>query len=134
MLGNILVLTLVSVGLLLLSVLGIGIVLVRLPEEYFARPRCPWWRQQEGWTGLDIARVTAKNLAGAILMIVGILLSAVPGVPGQSLLTVFMGLFLVDFPGKYRLQCWILRRRGVSRRVNRLRLRFGRVPLAVPES
>jgi len=133
-LGNILIVTLVSVGLFLLSVLGIGIVLVRLPEKYFARPRCPWWRQQEEWTSLDIARVTAKNLAGAILMIVGILLSAVPGVPGQSLLTVFMGLFLVDFPGKYRLQCWILRRRGVSRRVNRLRLRFGRAPLAVPES
>ena len=134
MLGNILALSLVSVGLLLLSVLAIGIVLVRLPENYFARPRCPWWRHQQDWTGLEIARIIAKNLAGALLVIVGILLSAVPGVPGQSLLTVFMGLLLVDFPGKYRLQCWILRRRGVSRRVNLLRIRFGRVPLAAPES
>jgi hypothetical protein len=133
-LGSILVLSLVSVGLLFVSVVAIGIVLVRLPENYFARPRCPWWRHPEEWTGLDIARTTAKSLAGAILMIVGILLAAVPGVPGQSLLTVFMGLFLVDFPGKYRLQCWILRRRGISRRVNRLRIRFGRGPLAAPES
>jgi uncharacterized membrane protein YbaN (DUF454 family) len=132
--GNILVLTLISVGLLLLSVLAIGIVVVHLPEKYFVLPRRPWWRHREQWTGLEIAKTAAKNLAGALLVIVGILLCAVPGVPGQSLLTVFMGLFLVDFPGKYRLQCWILRRRGVSRTVNRLRILFGRVPLAAPES
>lgn len=134
MLANVLLLTLISVGLLILSVLAVGIVLLRLPEEYFVRARPPWWRRKERWTGPQVAKTVAKNLAGVLLVVGGAALAAVPGVPGQSLLTVFMGLFLVDFPGKYRFQCWILRRRGVSRRVNRLRVRFGRRPLASPES
>jgi hypothetical protein len=132
-LDNLLILSLSSLGLLVLGVLATGITVVLLPEQYFARARRPWWRHPGPWRGPELAKTAAKNLAGFVLVAIGAVLS-VPGVPGPGLLTVFIGLFLVDFPGKYRLQCWILRRRHVNRLVHRLRLRFGRPPLAFPES
>ena len=36
---------------------------------------------------------------------------------------------LFEFPGKRRLEAWVLRRRGVSAGINKMRARFGREPL-----
>lgn len=131
---SLLLVTLLSAGFLILSLVAIGIVLVRLPEEYFTKPRQPWWKREKRWRGRDVARILAKNAAGVLLVAVGGLLALIPGVPGQSLLTIFMGLFLVDFPGKHRWQCWILRRKRLNRWVGGVRLRFGRRPFTLPEA
>ena len=69
-----------------------------------------------------------KNLFGVFLVALGIVLS-LPGVPGQGVLTILMGAMLLDFPGKRRVERWLLRRRGVFTSINRLRARFGRRPL-----
>jgi hypothetical protein len=58
----------------------------------------------------------------------GLLLS-LPGIPGQGLLTVLIGLMLVDFPGKLRLERWLIGLPRVLQTVNRLRQRYGRPPL-----
>lgn len=71
-----------------------------------------------------------KNLFGAILLVVGIILS-VPGLPGQGLLTVLAAVLLLDFPGKRKLLYGILRRPRLLGTVNRLRQRFLRAPLVV---
>ena len=39
-----------------------------------------------------------KNMAGVLLVVLGILLS-LPGVPGQGILTILLGIMLLDFPG-----------------------------------
>lgn len=106
-------------------------VLVHLPDDYFARPRRPL-RPSEGWTPLRLAAVVGKNLAGLIVVALGLLLS-LPGVPGQGLLTILIGLFLIDFPGKYRLERKILGQRSIRRWVDRLRARAGRPPLRFPD-
>ena len=66
------------------------------------------------------------------LVLLGGVLS-VPGIPGQGLLTVVIGLVLLDFPGKRRLEQSILSRPGLRVRVNRLRARFGREPLVLDD-
>ena len=38
--------------------------------------------------------------------------------PGQGLLTMVVGLLLVDFPGKYRLERWLVTRQQVWRSIN----------------
>ena len=51
--------------------------------------------------------------------------------PGQGILTILVGFTLLDFPGKFRLQRWIVTRRGVLESINWVRKKAGREPLAL---
>lgn len=106
------------------SLLLVARVALTLPEDYFESPpaRGPWTLQRVG-----------RNLAGMVLIVLGVVLS-LPGVPGQGLLTLLMGLLLVDFPGRRRLELALVRRPGVLGALNRLRTRFGRSALRPPRS
>jgi hypothetical protein len=112
---------------LAVTLLVLGGILIRLPATYFLdHHRRDLWIDHHPcirWTG-----ILFKNMAGLGLVLFGLLLS-LPGVPGQGLLTILLGLILLDFPGKRRLERWILRRPGILDRVNRLRHRFGRPSL-----
>lgn len=104
----------------------VAAVIVRLPADYFrdgyASPmaeRHPVVR----WTG-----VVVKNAAGALLVVLGLLLS-LPGIPGQGLLTILIGVMLLDFPGKRRIERRLISRPRVLAGINALRARFGKAPL-----
>ena len=70
----------------------------------------------------------AKNGMGLILIVLGFLLS-LPGIPGQGVLTMLIGLMLVDFPGKRPLERRLVARPGVLETMNRVRAWLGRPPL-----
>jgi hypothetical protein len=72
----------------------------------------------------------AKNLAGVVLVLLGLIM-AIPGVPGQGLLTAVIGITLLNLPGKLRLERRLLRIAALRRGINRLRARFARPPLEV---
>jgi hypothetical protein len=65
-----------------------------------------------------------------VLVVLGLIM-AVPGVPGQGLLTVLIGLTLLSFPGKRRLERRFVRMPALLRGINRLRGRFRRPPLEI---
>ena len=71
-----------------------------------------------------------KNIAGVVLLLLGFVM-ALPGVPGQGLLTMIIGLTLVDFPGKVDLERRLVARPFVLRQLNLLRARFRRPPLGL---
>jgi hypothetical protein len=109
----------------------VGAVLVLLPATYFLDSH-----QRDIWIDRHPAiRWSAKilkNACGWCLILIGIILS-LPGVPGQGLLMILVGLLLVDFPDKRHLERRLLGRRGVAERINRLRARFGRPALILQE-
>jgi hypothetical protein len=72
--------------------------------------------------------IFAKNLLGLVLVFAGIIMS-LPGVPGQGVLTILLGIMLLDFPGKRALETRIVGRPRVNSAVNALRARFGKPPL-----
>jgi len=51
--------------------------------------------------------------------------------PGQGLLTIFVGLMLLDFPGKYQVERRAVSYKPILRSINWLRQRVGRDPLRV---
>jgi hypothetical protein len=116
----------IAVGIAL-STAVLVIVFVALPADYLHSPRAtsPWEKRHAllRW----IVRL-AKNLAAIILIGLGVLLS-IPGIPGQGLLTILVGIILLDFPGKVRIEKQLVTRPAVLRSINRLRARFGRPPL-----
>ena len=64
------------------------------------------------------------------LILLGLAVS-LPGIPGQGLLTILIGLMLIDFPGKHRLERTIISRPKILRTVNRLRARYDKRPLVL---
>ena len=111
---------------LLFSLGAVMAVLVRLPATYFrdddvsiSPRRHPIIR--------GIA-VILKNMFGALLILLGLFLS-LPGVPGQGILTILIGVMLLNFPGKRRLERWLVSRPRVLPVINGLRARFGKPPL-----
>ncbi|NNE67639.1 MAG: hypothetical protein HKN33_13840 [Pyrinomonadaceae bacterium] len=117
----------IFLGSLLLSFLAIGIVMVKIPANYFSShykqdflPGSPWLVR---W-----GAVIAKNILGVLLIIIGILLS-LPGVPGQGILTILLGLIMLDIPGKRPLEARIIKRPKVLAAINNLRERFDKPPL-----
>lgn len=119
--------SLATVVMFVLSIVGVPWYLARMPADYFSRrERRELQLQAPRPTPLRWALVIGKNVLGVTLIVVGI---AMLVLPGQGLLTIIAGLFLADFPGKRRLERRLIAIKPVFRGINALRRRAGRPPL-----
>ncbi|MGH9882404.1 MAG: hypothetical protein ACRD6N_13285 [Pyrinomonadaceae bacterium] len=111
------------------SLAVVSIILVKIPPDYFKEGyRRDFWPDRH--PGIRLAGVIGKNILGLVLVALGIAMS-LPGVPGQGILTILLGVMLLDFPGKRRLEQKLISRPNVLRTVNRLRHRFGKPALVL---
>lgn len=124
---------LVFAASVLVSLALVVFVIVRLPPHYFVgedppslfSASRPAWQRTAGHIG--------KNILGVVLILVGVVLS-LPGVPGQGVLTILIGMTLIDFRGKRRLEQRIMRHPAVRDGANRIRARFGKEPFELPSA
>jgi len=127
--GQILIGVGLFVGSLTLSFAAIAIVMVKVPKNYFSthykRDFLPGSSFIVRW-----GAVIAKNILGVFLILLGIVLS-LPGVPGQGILTILLGLIMLDIPGKRPLEARIIKRPAVLSAINNLRAKYGKEPLEV---
>ena len=119
-----------SVLVLLASLFLVPWLLARIPERYFAQRKPPPSTFKVAHPALGPLFAVARNILGMLLLIVGV---AMLVLPGQGILTIIAASFLLQFPGKYRLQRWILRRSPASQSINWLRQRLGKPPLQFGE-
>ena len=112
----------ISLVLAIGSVALVAVVVVHWPADHFkahqpgvGEPRHP------------LATV-GRNVAGVLLILLGMVM-ALPGIPGQGILTMIVGLTRVDFPGKRGLERRLIGRPHILHAINRLRARFKRAPL-----
>jgi len=110
--------------------IGVRVVLT-LPITYFVIDEVRYSQRPATWSG-RLGRL-ARNALGLVLVLIGVLLS-IPGIPGQGVLTILIGVLLLDFPGRRRAERRLIGVRGVLEAVNRLRGWFRRPPLAAPPS
>jgi len=121
-----------SLLLVVLTMVAVPFWLIRLPADYFTgekRRRAEWALRHpvERWILLVL-----RGVAGFLLVLVGLALLVLPG---QGLLTILSGLMVANYPGKYRLERWLVRKRGVRAPIDWMRRRAGRPPLRLePES
>ena len=105
----------------------VSFILVKIPADHFKKNH-----KTQFWSGskpaIHALAMIGKNILGVLLVVVGIVLS-LPGVPGQGLLTILLGIMLLDFPGKHSLERKLLSRPEIVKTINRLRERFDRPPL-----
>ena len=112
-----------------LTLLLVPWFIARLPADYFQQSqRRPVYTDSlhplVGW-GL----ATLKNIIGAALILLGLIMLFTPG---QGLATVLVGLMLLNFPGKYRLEQRMAQNPRILRSLNWLRDKMGRAPLLSP--
>ncbi|HZZ28799.1 MAG TPA: PGPGW domain-containing protein [Pirellulales bacterium] len=123
-------------SLSLLTVLATLVIvpwaIVRIPPDYFAHRRCAQMRWEKLHPTVRLAVFTAKNLLGLALLLAGVIM-ALPLVPGPGILTVLLGLALLDLPGKRAVERWIVAQPAVFASLNKLRAKYGQPPLAKPD-
>lgn len=124
---NVLIGALIFLGTFLLNLAIVSLILVKLPANHFSKLNKKKFGSGSRLT-VRVPLILAKNILGGFLVALGIVLS-LPGVPGQGLLTILLGLMLLDFPGKDRLEQKLLSRPSIVNAINRLRRRFGKQPL-----
>lgn len=114
------------------TLVTIPILLVRMPEDYFVRERDERQSLSRLPPAVRIGVRILKNVLGLVLVLAGLAMS-IPAIPGQGLLTILIGITLLDLPGKRRLELGIVRQKRVRKAVNWIRAKAGRNPLQLPQ-
>ncbi len=118
-------LTVLSLVFFVGSLIAIPYILVRLPADYFdIRVPRPWMENHHPI--LRLIGHVVKNAVGGIFLFVGFLMLFLPG---QGILTMLIGVSMLDFPGKRKVEAKLIGQPAVLGAINGMREKFGKPPL-----
>ena len=108
------------------SLLSIGWLVSLIPSDYFINRKESKFKLNYpvAW----IVSIIIKNIFGYILILGGILMLILPG---QGLITIFIGLMLSNYPGKYKIEKKIIATPKILKSINWLRKKSDEPPLIV---
>ena len=116
----------VSSVIFLVSLLSIGRLVSLIPSDYFINRKESKFKLNYPVAWLVSAII--KNIFGYILIFGGILMLILPG---QGLITIFVGLLLSNYPGKYSIEKRIIATPKILKSINWLRKRSNEPPLII---
>ncbi|MBH0195908.1 MAG: hypothetical protein HP494_10025 [Nitrospira sp.] len=120
-------LTVLSIVFFVGSLIAIPFILVRLPTDFFdIRVPRPW--MEDHHPVLRVLGHLVKNLVGAIFLFAGFLMLFLPG---QGILTMLIGISMLDFPGKRKVEAKLIGQPAVLNAINGMREKFGKPPLII---
>ena len=105
------ILGLFSLCTFVVSLLAVPWIIGRLPADYFVSHVQHSTQRPRQYLGMGLLRLVLRNIVGALLLLAGV---AMLFLPGQGILTIIIGLCLIDFPGKRRLLQGIVSRVTMS--------------------
>lgn len=116
-----------SITTLLMTFILLPFMIVRLPEDYFLESHRPL--RLSRFLIVRLILMALKNLIGLGFVVLGFLMLFVPG---QGVLTIVVGLTIMNYPGKFQIERWLVMRPRVLPALNWLRKRYGYAPLQDP--
>jgi hypothetical protein len=120
-------LTVLSIVFFVGSLIAIPFILVRLPTDFFdIRVPRPW--MEDHHPVLRVLGHLVKNMVGAIFLFAGFLMLFLPG---QGILTMLIGISMLDFPGKRKVEAKLIGQPTVLHAINGMREKFGKPPLII---
>jgi hypothetical protein len=120
-------LTAISVVFFVGSLIAIPFILVRLPTDFFDT-RVPRRWMEDHHPVLRLLGHLVKNVVGAIFLFAGFLMLFLPG---QGILTMLIGVTMLDFPGKRKMEAKMIGQPAVLSTINNMRQKFGKPPLTI---
>lgn len=115
-----------SLILFVASVVVIPIIISLLPPDYFVRAT----KSFQELNPLHMILRALKNLLGMLFLLSGIVMLFIPG---QGILTILLGLSLLDFPGKPHIQLRLLREPKIQKLIQWIRQKAKQPPLLIPD-
>ncbi len=122
-------LILFSIVSFVLTLLIVPAIIIRLPADYFSTRHRHALPVQHPL--LKYPLLFFKNLLGAVFVVMGIIMLFTPG---QGLITLLTGMMIMNYPGKYRFERWLIVRFGLLKPINWYRARHHKAPLEKPAS
>jgi hypothetical protein len=120
-------LTVVSLVFFVGTLVAIPFILVRLPADYFdIRVPRPWMEHHHPM--LRVVGHVAKNVIGAVFLFAGFLMLFLPG---QGVLTMLIGISMLDFPGKRKVEAKLIGQPTILNVINGMRGKFDKPPLII---
>jgi len=120
--------TIASAVMFVGTLVVIPIIITRMGEDYFMPHRRKSFATLH--PALRLVGLVLKNLLGGIFFILGVLMIFMPG---QGLLTILVGLALLDFPGKRAAELRLIRYPPVHKSIDWIRRKADRPTLRIPE-
>lgn len=117
-----------SIAMVVASILLAPYCLVRLPADYFQREKPHLGERLKAASTRKALLLILKNVAGMAILVAGV---AMLVLPGQGMFTILVALFLIDFPGKFTLERWVVSRPSVAKSINWLREKAHRPPFEI---
>ncbi len=123
-------LALASLAMFVLTLFAIPAIVIRLPANYFCYERRQLNSPQKGYLIWYLLALGMKNVVGVVFIVMGI---AMLVLPGQGIMSILVGMSLLNFPGKFRLEKFIATRKPVTKALNWIRKQAGKPPLEFVE-
>ncbi|MDA7598374.1 hypothetical protein OAK81_03035 [Verrucomicrobiales bacterium] len=114
------------------ALIAVPIIVSRMRDDYFIHEPDESENSMKNQRPVAwLVGLIAKNVLGGLLILAGIVMS-LPLVLGQGFLTILIGLVIMDFPGKRKLELMMFRITLLRAAVNWMRKKRGRNPLILP--
>jgi hypothetical protein len=117
-----------SLIMMVATLLAVPLIIISLPPQYLNEEKDRLSEIQSPWRW---PYLVVKNIMGAVLLLAGVTMLILPG---QGLLTLAIGLGLMNFPGKRSLIRRLIGQPRVLRAINRWRAKAHKDPLEAPNS
>ena len=115
-----------SFTIFIFSLLTIKWLVALIPSDYFIKKNNSEFRSN--YPIFWLVSIIIKNLVGYTLIIGGILMLVLPG---QGLFTIFVGLMLSNYPGKFYIERKFIAIPSVLRAINWLRKKSNTPPIKI---
>ena len=123
---NIILLGTISFVIFVFSLISIRWLVALIPSDYFINRDSSKFKIT--YPSLWLVSIIIKNILGYTLIIGGTLMLFLPG---QGLFTIFIGLLLSNYPGKYYLERKLIAMPKIYKTVNWLRKKSNQPPLKI---
>jgi hypothetical protein len=121
-------LAVISLLTFFVTLFAVPILIIHIPDKYFLHNRRSSPKNPKDAIGLRLVCRILKNILGVFFVLTGLIMLFLPG---QGLLSILIGVMLMNFPGKYRVERGIIREKKVLSTINWLRAKAHRPPLQV---
>ena len=109
------------------TLIAIPIIITRMGHDYFMPQRSNSFASLH--PAPRLLGLIAKNLLGVIFLIMGFIMIFIPG---QGLLTILMGLAMLNFPGKRKTELRLAQYPPLRKSIDWIRLKANRPPFLFP--
>jgi hypothetical protein len=113
----------VSALIFVVSLIFTPFLVSKIPHDYFTNPQ---YHKLEIKHFGHLIFVVLRSVFGFLLILLGV---AMLFTPGQGILAIIVGLFLMEFPGKKRLEHKIIENEITFKSLNWMREKFKKPPL-----